>query len=59
MGYSLWGCKELDTTEWLIFLLSLSGTDDETESQKGFSNELKNLHLLSVELGFEPWAVYT
>ena len=22
-GYSPWGCKELDTTEWLLFLLSL------------------------------------
>ena len=59
MGYNLWGCKELDTTEWLTFSLSLSDTDDETESQKSFSNELKNPQLLSVELGFEPWAVYT
>ena len=28
VGYSLWGCEESDTTEWLHFLFSLSCTGE-------------------------------
>ena len=38
MGYSPWGCKELDTTEWLHFLSFLSVYSDGSDGKASARN---------------------